>query len=169
MGSTAHQGRDSGRGGPGAVPGVESDTANEAAIRQSVSRILRYDSSLLLPSGDEAADRESFIAFRWQMGLVSQGSAAVLHPLLLLAGEIVSKAVLASQLKLAENSVHAYVSTLRHELDRLELRGMVETLRSQGYRISSVNAALLSQYLSLNQFPEFAAKRRGTRADRSIP
>lgn len=169
MGSTGHQGRGSGRGGPGVLQGTGSDAANEASIRQSVSRVLGYNPTLLLPSGDEAADRESFIAFRWQMGLVSQGSAAVLHPLLLLAGEIVSKAVLASQLKLAENSVHAYVSTLRHELDRLELRGMVETLRSQGYRISSVNAALLSEYLSLNQFPEFAAKRRGTRAARSMP
>jgi biotin operon repressor len=169
MGTLGHQGRGRGRGGPTSVHGVESDLAIEASIRQSVSKVFSYDTSLLLPSGDEATDRESFIAFRWQMGLVSQGSAAVLHPLLLFAGQIVSKVVLAKQLKLVDNSVHAYVSTLRHELDRLELHGMVETLRSRGYRISSVNAALLFQYLGLNQFPDFAAKRHSTRVDRFMP
>jgi hypothetical protein len=168
LGNSGKQVRGGDCGGPIIAHGPELDLLFEASIRHSVGKVLRANTSLLVPSGDEAADRESFIAFRWQMGLVSQGSAAVLHPLLLLAGEIVSKAVLASQLRLAENSVHAYVSILRHELDRLELGGMIETLRSRGYRISSGNAALLLQYLGLNHFPEFVEKRRGMRADRSV-
>ena len=113
-----------------------------------------FDPDILKLTGDELADRAAFIAFRWQVGLISHGSAAILYTLLVQNGEPLNRKQLAERLQLTENSINVYVSGLRTELSRHELDDVIETVRLRGYRINGRNAARVAERLDL---PAFAA------------
>ncbi|WP_353200135.1 winged helix-turn-helix domain-containing protein [Sandarakinorhabdus sp.] len=116
-----------------------------------------FSPAMLKLTGDEQADRAAFIAFRWNVGLVSHGSASVLYILLVQNGEPLNRKQLADRLQLTENSINVYVSGLRTELLRHDLDDVIETVRLRGYRINGRNAARVAERLDLAAFATSSA------------